>query len=46
MEVWNVKGKLLKGVLSFGIGLGVLYGGSSAQADTSTIKQYFESDDA
>ena len=36
MEVWNVKGKLLKGVLSFGIGLGVLYGGSSAQADTST----------
>ena len=47
MEVWNVKGKLLKGVLSFGIGLGVLYGGSSAQADTSTDrKQYFESDDA
>ncbi len=36
MEVWNVKGKLLKGVLSFGIGLGVLYGGSSVQADTST----------
>ena len=36
MEVWNVKGKLLKGVLSLGIGLGVLYGGSSAQADTST----------
>ncbi|MDR4363011.1 sphingomyelin phosphodiesterase, partial [Bacillus anthracis] len=31
-----MKGKLLKGVLSFGIGLGVLYGGSSAQADTST----------
>ena len=36
MEGWNVKGKLLKGVLSLGIGLGVLYGGSSAQADTST----------
>ena len=31
-----MKGKLLKGVLSFGIGFGVLYGGSSAQADTST----------
>ena len=31
-----MKSKLLKGVLSFGIGLGVLYGGSSAQAETST----------
>ena len=31
-----MKSKLLKGVLSFGIGLGALYSGSSAQAETST----------
>ncbi|AZJ24790.1 sphingomyelin phosphodiesterase (plasmid) [Bacillus wiedmannii bv. thuringiensis] len=31
-----MKNKLLKGVLSFGIGLGALSGGSSAQAATST----------
>lgn len=31
-----MKGKLLKGVLSFGIGLGALYSGSSAQAEMST----------
>lgn len=31
-----MKSKLLKGVLSFWIGLGILYGGSTAQAATST----------
>ncbi|MBL1705518.1 sphingomyelin phosphodiesterase, partial [Klebsiella pneumoniae] len=30
-----MKSRLLKGVLSFGIGLGALYSGSPAQADVS-----------
>ncbi len=31
-----MKGKLLKGVLSLGVGLGALYSGTSAQAEVST----------
>lgn len=36
MEVWIVNSKLLKGVLSFWMGLAVLYSGSSVQAEMST----------
>ena len=42
-----MKGKLLKGVLSLGVGLGALYSGTSAQAEASTNqKRYIKSDDA